>query len=168
MLHYRLLGLCAFAAIVGCKDREPTPKPVETYVRAHSVKQLMARIVQPQADIYWKSAGSVSDATGSHDLTPTTDEGWLAARNAAATVTEMGNLLMTPPYAEGRGADWIQFSRSLVEIGRKAEKAAADHNADGVMDTGGTIYAVCSACHQMYPPLGAPPAAPAAPSKANP
>jgi len=73
-------------------------------------------------------------------------------------VSEMGNLLMTPQYAAGRGEDWLQFSRSLVEIGQRAEKAAIDRNSDAIFETGGTMYNVCSACHQAYPPK-APPAA---------
>ncbi|MDB5690225.1 MAG: hypothetical protein JWL91_2101, partial [Sphingomonas bacterium] len=104
----------ALAALAGCNKAEPA-QPAPPLIRAHDILQLMAIVVQPQADVFWRSAGSVSDETGVHDLTPTTDEGWLATRSAAATVAEMGNLLMTPLYAEGRGDDWIQFSKALVE-----------------------------------------------------
>lgn len=153
----------ALALLAGCNRAEPA-KPESALVRAHDIQQLMAVVVQPQADVFWRSAGTVSDASGSHDLTPTTDEGWLATRSAAATVTEMGNLLMTPLYAEGRGDDWIQFSKALVEIGRKAELAALDRNSDAIFEVGGTMYNVCSACHQAYPPKAA--AAGAAPAPA--
>nr|AGU10802.1 hypothetical protein [uncultured organism] len=153
-------SLLACVALTACGGPDKSAeKPVATSIRAHDIKQLMAIVVQPQADVFWKSAGSITDAKGLHDLTPTTDAGWLATRSAAATITEMGNLLMTPQYAEGRGADWIQFSRSLVEIGQRAEKAAADRNVDAIFDTGGTMYNVCSACHQAYPPRPAGPSA---------
>jgi hypothetical protein len=141
----------AAAALAGCNKPEPST-PQAAMIAAHDIQQLMAIVVQPQADIFWKSAGSVTDETGLHDLTPTTDAGWLATRSAAATVTEMGNLLMTPTYAEGRGEDWIQFSQALVQIGRKAEKAAVDRNSEAIFEVGGTMYNVCSACHQAYPP----------------
>lgn len=144
----------ALAALAGCNKEEPA-QPAPPLIRAHDIRQLMAIVVQPQADVFWRSAGSVSDETGIHDLTPTTDEGWLATRSAAATVAEMGNLLMTPLYAEGRGDDWIQFSKALVEIGRKAELAAVDRNSDAIFEVGGTMYNVCSACHQAYPPKAA-------------
>jgi len=139
---------CA-ALLAGCNKAEDK---APTFVKAHDIKQLMATVVQPQADVFWKSAGSITDASGTIDLTPTTEEGWLRTRSAAATVTEMGNLLMTPQYADGRGEDWMQFSKSLVEIGIKAEKAAVDRNSDAIFEVGGTMYNVCTACHQVYPP----------------
>jgi hypothetical protein len=120
------------------------------FVTAHNTQQLMAYIVEPQAQVFWGSAGFVIDEEGEHDLTPTTEEGWLATRSAAATVTEMGNLLMTPMFAEGRSEDWLTYSKALVEIGMKAEQAAADKDSDAVFETGGTMYNVCRACHQAY------------------
>ena len=122
------------------------------YVKAHDIRQLMIVVVEPQANVYWDSAGLIIDATGEHDLAPTTDEGWFATRSAAATIAEIGNLLMTPQYAEGRSQDWMQFSRSLVEVGLKAEAAAADRDADAVLQVGGIMYNVCRACHQVYLP----------------
>lgn len=124
----------------------------ETFIQAHTIQELMADVMEPTAQVYWKSAGYVIDETGEHDLTPTTEEGWLATRTSAATITEMGNLLMTPPFSEGRGDDWIEFSRALVEIGKQAEQAAVDRDSEAIMDIGGTLYNVCSACHQIYPP----------------
>jgi hypothetical protein len=168
MIKRHAAALAATILLAGCGNRTPdsaatakpdaqTAAPAPLYVRAHTLKALMANVVDPQAQIFWHSSGSVSDATGDHDLTPTTDEGWNKTRSAAATVTEMGNLLMTPLYAKGRGEDWIQLSQALVQTGMKAEKAAADHNSDAVFETGGTLYEVCSACHQAYPPPVPPP-----------
>jgi hypothetical protein len=150
------LTLFAMAvALAGCNGSEggeqgATGEP--RYLKAHSAQQLMAQVVQPTAEVFWNSAGYVMDETGEHDLTPTTDEGWQATRTAAATITEMGNLLMTPVFAEGRGADWIEFSRALVEVGQKAEKAAANRDSEAVFEVGGTMYNVCTACHQAYLP----------------
>lgn len=146
-----IVAAACLALLAGCKKAE---EKAPTFVKAHDIKQLMATVVQPQADVFWKSAGSYTDATGTHDLRPTTDEAWLRTRSAAATIAEMGNLLMTPQYAEGRGEDWMQFSKSLVEIGLKAEKAAVDRSEDEIFDTGGTMYNVCTACHQAYPATG--------------
>ena len=120
------------------------------FVTAHNTQQLMAYVLEPQAQVFWGSAGFIIDEEGETDLTPTTEEGWLATRSAAATVTEMGNLLMTPMFAEGRGDDWITYSRALVEVGQKAEQAAADKDSDAVFETGGLMYNVCRACHQAY------------------
>lgn len=145
-------GLIVVAAaavlLAGCKKAEEAPQ----FVKAHDIKQLMAVVVQPQADVFWKSSGSITDENGTVDLTPTTDEAWLRTRSAAATITEMGNLLMLPQYSDGRGEDWKQFAKSLAEIGIKAEKAAADRNSEAIFEVGGTMYNVCTACHQVYPP----------------
>ncbi|MBO9581908.1 MAG: hypothetical protein J7498_13535 [Sphingobium sp.] len=144
-----IVAVACLALLTGCKKAE---EKAPTFVKAHDIKQLMATIVQPQADVFWKSAGSYTDATGTHDLRPTTEDAWLRTRSAAATIAEMGNLLMTEQYAKGRGEDWMQFSKSLVEIGQKAEKAAIDRSEDAIFETGGTMYNVCTACHQVYPP----------------
>ena len=123
----------------------------EGYIQAHTIQQLMADVVQPTADVYWGSAGWVVDEAGERDLTPTTDEGWLATRTSAATLTELGNLLMTPLYADGRGEDWMDFARGMVEVGMRAEQAAVDRDSDAVFEVGGHMYNVCSGCHANYP-----------------
>ena len=91
---------------------------------------------------------------GEHDIRPQTDEDWRTTRVAAASITEYGNLLMTPLYAEGRGEDWTDFARGLVEIGMRAEQAAIDRNPDAVFEVGDNLYNVCAGCHQLYPPAG--------------
>lgn len=150
----RMIGLVAISLLASCGGAEKKDAAQPSYTKAHDMKQLMAVVVQPQADVFWKSAGSVSDDKGSHDLRPTTDEAWLRTQSAAATLTEMGNLLQTPLYAEGRGKDWMQFSQALTQIGMKAEKAVASRaSEDEIFEIGGTIYNVCTACHQVYPPV---------------
>jgi len=132
---------------VGAEVQGRTP-----YVKAHSLQQLMTTVMEPDAQIFWRSSGSVSDTDGAHDLTPTTAEGWAAARSAAATVGETGNLLMTPLYARDRGPDWIEFSQDLVRAGKGAEKAAIARDGDAMFDAGAKLSEACSACHQAYLP----------------
>jgi hypothetical protein len=139
-------------ALSACGRTPEKTVAVSDYVRAHDIHHLMEVVVEPQADVFWNSAGTITDATGEHDLTPTTDVGWLATQSAAATIAEVGNLLMTPQFAEGRGGDWNQFAKSLVEIAIAAEKAAVDRNAGAVMEVGATMDTVCEACHQVYLP----------------
>ena len=149
------LTLFAVAALLaGCdgSDESAGSAGEPQYLKAHSAQQLMAQVVQPQAQAYWDSVQYISDETGQHEILPETDEDWQRTRTAAATVTEMGNLLMTPLYAEGRGPDWMEFSRGMVEVGQKAEQAAADRDVDAIFEIGGTMYSVCSACHQAYLP----------------
>ena len=149
MIKCSLLLLGGAALLTACGNQDPAePEPIA----AHTTKQLMATIVEPQARRFWNSSGSVSDETGVHDLAPTTDEGWLATQSAAATITEMGNLLMTPQYATGRNRDWMIFAQGLAKVGVQAEKAAAERNKDALLEVGGNMYNVCSACHEVYLP----------------
>lgn len=152
--HFGLAASLIAAALLGAcnasENKSGDSAQSGEFVVAHNTQQLMAYIVEPQAQVFWGSAGFVIDEEGEHDLTPTTEEGWLATRSAAATVTEMGNMLMTPMFAEGRGEDWMTYSTALVEIGMKAEQAAADKDSDAVFETGGLMYNVCRACHQAY------------------
>jgi hypothetical protein len=156
MVKRSLIIVASAACLASCGGQSNAGKETAaeaiTHVKAHGIKELMQQVMEPQAQLFWHSAGTITDETGEHDLSPTTDEGWQATRSAAATVTEMGNLMMTPQYAEGRGKDWLQFSKSLVEIGMKAEKAAADRNSDAIFETGGIMYRVCSSCHLVYMP----------------
>jgi hypothetical protein len=149
-----IAGFLAASLLASCGGSKKKDDAVEpSFTKAHDLKQLMAVIVQPQADVFWRSAGTVTDKTGPHELRPTTDEAWLRTQSAAATLVEIGNLMQTPLYATGRGKDWMQFSQALSQIALKAEKAAKGRaSEDEIFEIGGTMYNVCSACHQAYPP----------------
>jgi cytochrome c556 len=140
-------GLIATVALVallgGCNQGAEAP--------AKTVQQLMAEDVQPTAEIFWNSVQFISDETGDHDIKPETDADWKKTRDAATRIGELGALLQTPAYTEGRGEDWTQFAKSLVDVSKLAEQAADAKDPDKVFEIGGTMYNVCSACHQVYP-----------------
>jgi hypothetical protein len=116
-----------------------------------SIKDLMAKEVQPTAKIYWDSVQFISDETGDHDVFPKTDADWKRTKDAATRIGELAELLKTPGYAEGRNEDWTTFANSLGDVARMAEQAAEDRDTDKIFEVGGTMYNVCSACHQVYP-----------------
>lgn len=116
-----------------------------------TVQQLMAQDVQPTADIYWKAVQYISDEQGDHEILPQTDADWQRVKDAATRIGEFAELLKTPGYTEGRGDDWVQFATSLGEVAKLAEQAAVDKSPEKVFEVGGTMYAVCSACHMVYP-----------------
>jgi hypothetical protein len=144
MTQLRLAVLILPLALLGC-NQGPPPMPI---------KQFMAERVQPTADVYWGAVRYISDETGYHEYVPETDADWERARKAAADLAAFGEQLKTEAYTEGRGADWAQFAQSLVDVSKQAEQAAVEKNVDEVFEVGGTVYAVCSACHQVYPPAG--------------
>lgn len=129
-------------ALTGCGEQESKPE---------SVKEMMRDAVQPTAEVYWGSAGWIIDESGEHDLTPTTEEGWKKAQDAAVQIGQFGVLLGSEEYTRGRGEDWAKFAKGLTEISKEAEKAAIDKNSDAVFEVGGRVYNVCKACHEAYP-----------------
>jgi hypothetical protein len=143
-----LIAGAALALLGACSQGVETPE--------QTIQQLMADEVQPAAEIYWDAVRYESVLENGQpverDIRPETDEDWARIKAAATKLGEHGALLQTPGYAEGRGEDWLQFSRSLVEVSALAEQAADEKSADKVFEVGGTIYSVCSACHQVYPP----------------
>ena len=153
MTKAQILVLASAAALAGCGGGNSGGDAGDTAAsdRAVRVQQLMANEVQPTAEVYWNSAGYVVDESGETDLTPTTEEGWAATLEATRKLQQLGELLQAPEYAEGRGEDWIQFSKSLVEISKRAEQTALDRDSEAIFEVGGVIYRVCSACHQVYP-----------------
>lgn len=132
------------ALLAGCNQGPPAPE--------QTVQQLMANDVQPTAQKYWDAVQFISDAEGDHEIFPRTDEEWQSTKAAATRIIELANLLKTPAYTEGRGEDWTTFANSLAEVGKLAEEAADSHDPEKVFEVGGTMYSVCSACHQVYPP----------------
>src|SRR6478735_11884500 len=141
------IGLIATAALTallgGCGQGVEAP--------AKTAQQLMAEDVQPTAKIYWDSVQFISDETGDHDIKPETDADWAKTKAAAVKLGELAALLRTPGYTEGRGEDWTTFANSLTEVAKLAEQAADAKDPDKVFEVGGTIYNVCTACHQVYP-----------------
>ena len=143
-----ILAAAMAALLFGCNQGPAAPEK--------TVQQLMAEDVQPTAEIFWDSVQFISDETGDHDIKPETDADWKKTRDAATRIGELGALLQTPAYTEGRGEDWVEFSRSLVDVSKLAEQAADAKDPDKVFEVGGTVYNVCSACHQVYPPATEP------------
>jgi len=140
---------CAIVAVAGaafltsCNQGPATPEK--------TVQQLMKEDVQPTAQEYWDAVQFVSDETGDHDIFPQTDADWAKTKAAATKLREFADLLKTPGYTEGRNEDWTTFANSMGEVATQMEEAAEQHDTDKVFEVGGTMYNVCSACHQVYP-----------------
>lgn len=146
--------VAATVLLTGCNQSPPTPEK--------TVQQLMAEDVQPTTQVYWNAVQFISDETGDHDIFPKTDADWKRTKDAAIRIGELAELLKTPGYTEGRGEDWTTFSNSLIEVAKLAEQAAEERDTAKVFEVGGTMYNVCSACHQVYPATTGPEAEEAA------
>ena len=132
----------------GCNRTPPAPPPPPLRPVA-DVKQLMASILEPAAEVYWDAVGTIEDAKGVKEIAPATDEEWAAVRNSAFVITEAGNLLMMTGRAKDDG-DWMKLSEALLDVGQRAIQAAESKNPKAVFDTGAEVYDACVACHSKY------------------
>ena len=144
----RLLATGLALLLGGCGPGAETATDRASYQPIVNSEQMMNWILDPQADVIWGSAGTITTFEGVEDLAPTTQEGWDAVRNAAATLAEAGNVLQIPGHS--RGADWNEISRGLTSTAVLLIQAAENKNADEVFDYGGQLYNVCVSCHQLY------------------
>lgn len=134
---------------------EPEVPPTGT------IQQLMAQDMQPTAEVYWQSVGASSELVDGQPVfrewQPETDAEWAEVQTATQHLQELGELLQTPAYAEGRGESWIAYAQGLVDAAEEAEQTVADRDVDAILNsTGYTVYRVCSACHRAYPPAELP------------
>jgi hypothetical protein len=134
-----------FLISIGCSSAPPPPpfQPVA------DLKQLMASVVEPAAEVYWDAVGTIIDENGVTEIQPTTTEEWEAVRNSAYVVAESGNLMMMSTRAKD-GGDWMQMSRALITVGQKAIRAAEARDKAAVFDVGAEVYDACTACHAKY------------------
>lgn len=153
MIEPRNWAALAMFALAGCGGAQPE-LPYGT------AQMMMANEVQPTAEIYWDSVRFVSELVDGkvveQNFVPETAEDWQKLEAAAARLGELGEALKTPAYAEGRGEDWGVFAQGLVDVSALAAEAARSRDPDKVFEVGGTVYNVCSACHQAYPPATLP------------
>src|SRR3954471_4223204 len=72
----------------------PAPAPAPPFRATSTIRELMQSIVAPSAQGLWDSVGRVSDAKGTRDLEPKSDEEWAAVRRHAVSLMESTNLLL--------------------------------------------------------------------------
>jgi hypothetical protein len=142
------IAIAGALLLSGC-DRGPPPSE-------KTVQQLMAEDVQPTAQLYWDAVRYesvlVDGKAVERDFEPRNVAEWQKTSDAATRMIALAELLQTPGYAEGRGEDWSQISQSLADVARLAEQAADARDPAKIFEVGGTMYSVCSGCHQAYPP----------------
>ncbi len=168
---------------VACKTQAPPPPPSD-YRLTSSIRDIMGAMVDPQADIIWESVAEITNASGTEQRMPRTDEEWATVRHAAITILEATNLLLM----EGRqvaapgqksanpnvelepdeiykriNADRAQFTKfvhALHDSVMVSFKAINNKDVKGLLDSGSGIDEACENCHLTYwYPKGGPPTA---------
>jgi hypothetical protein len=142
----------AAVALAGCSPKAPAAGGAASAKLDTTLPmtELMGHVIDPAAFMYWKNSGTVVDAAGEHDLSPTTDEGWETLVTGATIVAEAGNLLQIEGRARAPEADWNRYAQQLTAQAKVARAAAEQHDKAAVFAEGGKLYEVCVACHEQF------------------
>lgn len=133
-------------ALAACKTNPPATTPIKTVA---TLEEVMHHMVIPNAQVVWKSVGTVYTNGKTDEIQPRNDEEWLAVEAASTILTESGNLLMMDGRAKDQG-HWIDHSKALREAGTAVHEAAKARNATAVFERGGQLFEACQACHFEY------------------
>lgn len=151
----------AAALLAACSPHKEAAKPqagaLSSLAKLNTdlpMPEFMGHVVDPAAFIYWGGSGTEETATGTKDLSPTTDEGWEKLESAAATLIEAGNMLQLPGrerhLPDAPDADWYKHAQNLTAQAIIAKAAAEKHDKAGVYKAGADLYAECTSCHEEY------------------
>jgi cytochrome c556 len=128
-----IVAIVGLALPLGAAFQQPDFRPVAT------VAELMSAIVIPASDVVFGAAGEP----------PKDQKAWDKVRGNAITLAESGNLLLMRAPSSNN-ANWMKFSRALINAGETAAKAAKAKNVDAVSDAGNDVYETCDGCHKQY------------------
>ena len=143
------LGLALAWALAACAPPAEETADAGYFRPVVGEKALVVTMIDPAADVVWDSVQTVVTADGVEEIQPRTDEEWDLVRNAAITVAESGNLLMTGRRLRDEG-DWVAWSLDMVDAGAAAMRATEARDPSALFDAGGEIYRSCSGCHTQY------------------
>ena len=144
------LAPLVFLFSTSCSSQPPAPAlpPFDTTV---SVKDLMANMMDPTADVVWESVGTIMTKEGTFERAPQTDEEWNNVKAHAIMLVESGNLLMLPARSGGN-PEWIALAQDLITQSKRMITAAEQHDRQAVFDVGADIYDRCVNCHKKFDP----------------
>ena len=159
--------LCA-----GCKAQEP-PKESE-YKLTSPVRDIMASMVMPNADVLWNAVSSSITEKGIEEKAPKTAEEWKSVRSSAVTIMEASDLILIPgrhvaapgekeqdpnvnlspekieAMINGDRASWVKMAHDLHDSVLPAMKAIDAKNAMALSDAGAGIDKACEDCHLKF------------------
>lgn len=132
-----------------CTPSDPTSQAGPPFRPVGTVEDVMHDVVYPHAEVVWDSVGTIITVEGTNEIRPSNEDEWMRVMQSAFTLAEAGNLLMM----EGRArdtADWMTYAVGLIDASMQVMEAAENRDDQGVFDTGGELYAACTACHEQY------------------
>lgn len=116
-----------------------------------SLHDLMHDVVYPNAEVVWKSVGTIISYAGTEEIRPADEEAWEKVLQSALTLAEAGNLLMIRGRADAQEDGlWVAKAQGLTEATIPAVEAARNRDAEAIFDLGEGIYNACNGCHEEY------------------
>ncbi len=132
-----------------------------------SLSQVMRGILFPSSNVLFDvqaqdpgarpKPGARAEATTTSARYGDVYDAWRVVDAAAIAIAEVGPLLMTPGRRCENGkpvpvdrADWQQYVRGLVEVGRAAYRASQTRNQAAVSEVTNQISDACANCHRVY------------------
>jgi hypothetical protein len=138
----RLSCAALLLLLASCKPSPPI-KAVAT------LEEVMHHMVIPNAQVVWRSVGTIYTVGHVEEIQPRTDEEWLNVEASATALTEAGNLLMMEGRAKDTGR-WMERARALREAGASVHEAAKARNVEALFERGGRLFDACQGCHFDY------------------
>jgi hypothetical protein len=133
-----ILLLCG-AAIAQAPVYKPAP--------IGTLKQVMRGVILPNSDIVFSVA----------QTPPKNDKEWAVVQDSAIAISEAAALISMPGRLLSNGqkvplerADWIKFTKELVDAGVASYKAAQSKNQDVVTVSLDRLSNACDSCHEVY------------------
>jgi hypothetical protein len=186
--HFRMKNKFVFTALAaglmlglsGCAQQAPTARPEAgaAFIPAASIQEIMASIVDTNADDVWNSVATIITRAGIEERAPHTEEEWSAVRRHAVTLAEASNLLViegrqvaapgasTSDVPAELGAaeiqkdiaanrqDFVARAQAFHGAVQQAIAAIDARNSEGLVRAGGIMDQACEACHlQFWYPL---------------
>ena len=160
MMTRMALGLALVALVAACSEKAESPAATATatagsvaasdYRTQLPMKELMAHVIDNAADGIWLAQGWLINAEGTHELFPTTDDGWRYASNAAVTLAEASNLLLLPGRPVDDDRRWVDATHALHDAAMQAHEMAEKRDKEAFFTAGSSIYEACVQCHSHY------------------
>ena len=180
------LSAVLVAAVVsaGCQAQPAQPAPAapagaSPFLATSSIRELMQSMVAPSAQGLWDSVGRVSDAKGTRDIEPRTDEEWAAVRRHAVSLMESTNLLMMTGRHVARAGEqtnkaddadpgaelppamiekrinqdwpvWLGMAQALHTSAASMLDAVDKKDVRRLESTGSELDGVCETCHLTF------------------
>jgi hypothetical protein len=133
---------------------------------AANLNQLMRSLFFPHSNVVFftqrydpAEVKSASEPSASTDPLTGVFGGWAAVEDAALTLADSADLLMTPgrKCSNGRdvplaAADWAQLVRGMRDASMFSYKAALTKDRDKMLQASEVLSASCAACHNKYRP----------------